>query len=79
MISTLTVKEIPKEFFKRDNIVEDYCMPTIIQTNLSIPIINVRLDSEESRKSLRSLRKVAEKEKREENRAFYLANQSVFV
>ena len=48
MMSSLTVKEIPKEFVKRDNIFEDYSMHTIIQTNMSIPIRHVRIDTEEA-------------------------------
>ena len=59
MPPALSLKQIPKEFVARDQIVGDYNAP---RNFMSIPTKHPDEDKKASARSLRSLRKVSEKE-----------------
>ena len=50
VMTTFTVKEIPKEYVRRTSIEDDYDTTNIMQSNigLSIPTKHVRIDNEEA-------------------------------
>ena len=65
----------------RENIVDDYNMPSYTSNNmgLTIPTKRDAIDSEATARSLRSLKRISEKEQKELNRARYLSSQGELI